>query len=98
MVEEDRRHRDDQHDLEQAIIEHGLAPSRIGDGALEYRRPDGAGQIAAARDQRERRAAAAIEPPAHIDVEWRVHTPDAEKSHKQALTNIEVPGVAAGGE
>src|SRR4029077_8992297 len=35
---------------------------------------------------------------AHIDVEWRVHTPDAEKSHKQALTNIEAPGVAAGGE
>ena len=93
-AQEDRRQRDDHDDLEQAVIEHGLPPAGIGDGALEDRRPDRAGDVAAARNQRQRRAAAAIEPAADIDVERRVHAADAEKSHEQALADIELPGSA----
>src|SRR5262249_15851914 len=73
-----------------------LPPARVGHRALEDRRPDRAGEIAAARNQRERRAAPAIEPAADIDVERRVHAADAEKADEQPLPDIELPGRAAG--
>ena len=51
------------------------------DRAFEYRRPERAGEIGAARDQGQRRAAAAIEPTADVDIERRVHAADAEEPH-----------------
>ena len=91
-----RRQRDDHHNLEQAIVEHGLTPAGVRDGALENRRPERTGDIGAARNQRERRAAAAVKPAADIDVERRVHAADAKKAYEQALANIKLPGLAAG--
>ena len=60
-------------------------PADIGDGTFEYQPPDGAREVAAARDQRERRAAAAVEPAADIDVERRFDA-DAKEANEQALT------------
>ncbi len=96
LAQEDRRQRHHDGSLEQAEIEHGLPPAAVGDGALEHRRPDRAGRIGAARDQCQRRAAAAVEPAADIDVGRRVHGADAEEAHEQALAQVELPGLAAG--
>ena len=61
-----------------------MARSKIG-------RPDEAGEIAAARDQRQRRAAAAVEPAADIDIERRVEAGIAEQAHEQAVAEPELP-------
>ncbi len=96
--EKERGQRNDDDNLQHAIGEHGVAPAHIGNGALEERGPDRAGEIAAARDQGERGAAPAIEPPTDINVERRVHAADAEEAHEQALPGIELPGGSAGRE
>ena len=90
-----RHHYDD---FDEPIIKHGLPPARVRDRALEDRRPDRPREVAAARDQRERRAAAAVEPAAHIDIERRVHAADAEETHEQRLAEVELPTRAAGRE
>src|SRR6266581_236981 len=72
----------------------GRQPAEQRDRALENRRPDCAGEIAAARDQRERRAAPAVEPAADIDIERRVEPGIAKKPHEDAMADIEVPGLA----
>jgi hypothetical protein len=98
LPQENCRKRSNDDKLEEPEKDHGLPPAGIGDGALEQRRPDRACHVGAARNQRERRAAVAIEPAAHINIERRVHAADTEKSHEQALPHIELPGLAAGGE
>ena len=77
---------------------HGLPPAEHRDDALEDRRPHRAGEIGAARDQRERRAAPAIEPAAHIDVERRVDAAIAEKADEQPVAEIELPRRAERGD
>ena len=47
-----------------------------------------------ARNQRQRRAAAAVEPAAHIDIERRIEAGIAEQPHEQAVADIELPGLA----
>jgi len=78
--------------------EHGRPPAGRGDDALEDRRPDRACHISAARNERERRAAMAVEPAADINVERRVHAADAKKSHQQALSEIKLPRARANGK
>ena len=78
---------------EQAIDQHGGLPAEMGDRALEDRRPDRAGEIEPAREQRERRAAAAVEPAADIDIERRVEAGIAEQSDEHAVAEIELPGL-----
>ena len=75
--------------------DHGPAPAEHRDRALEDGRPDEAGEIAAARDQRQRRAAAAVEPAADIDEQRRVQSGVAEQAHEQAVADIELPRRAA---
>ena len=77
-----------------AVGHHRGAPSEIGDRALEDRRPDRAGEIEPAREQRERRAAAAVEPAADIDIERRVEAGGAEQADEQAVAEIELPELA----
>jgi len=48
------RQRHDDDDLGHRVPQHRLPPAESGDGALEHRRPQRAGEIAAARDQRQR--------------------------------------------
>ena len=91
-----RRQRQDDRDLQHRVADHGPAPAEVGDGALEDGRPDEAGEIAAARNQRQRRAAPPVEPVADIDVERRVEPGVAEQAHEQAVADIELPRRAAG--
>ena len=81
-------------DCEHAVGHHRGAPAVIGDRALEDRRPHRAGEIEPARDQRQRRAAAAVEPAADIDIERRIEAGIAEQADEQAVTEIELPGLA----
>ena len=71
--------------------DHGPAPAEIRDRALEDGRPDEAREIAAAGNQRQRRAAAAVEPAADIDEQRRVQPGVAEQAHEQAVAEIELP-------
>ena len=89
-----QRQRNDHGGDEHAIGDHGRLPAEVGDRALEDRRPDRAGEIEPARQQRERRAAAAIEPAADIDIERRVEPGIAEQPDEQAVAEIELPGLA----
>ena len=61
-------------------------------------RPDEAREIAAAGNQRQRRAAAAVEPAADIDVQRRVQPGVAEQAHEQAVAEIELPRRAERGD
>ncbi len=83
--------RHDHDQLQDREADHGPAPAEHRDRALEDGRPDEAGEIAAARDQRQRRAAASVEPAADIDEQRRVHSGVAEQPHEQAVADIELP-------
>ena len=78
--------------------QHGLPPAEQRDAALEHRRPDGAGDILAAGDQRQRGAAAAIEPAADIDVARCVDAAVAEQADEQPVADPQPPGAVAGGD
>ena len=94
-TKKDDRQRHDQHRLQHRKRDHGPAPAEVRDRAFENRRPDETRQIAAARNQRQRRAAASVEPAADIDVQRRVQPGVAEQAHEQAVTEIELPRRAA---
>ena len=64
----------------------------IRDRARENRRPERAGEIAAARNQRQRRAAPAVEPAADIDIERRIDAAETDQADEQAVADIERPG------
>ncbi len=81
------RHHD--RDLHHRIRQHAVAPPIGRDRALENGRPHRARDVGAARDQRQGRAAPAIEPSAHIDVERRVEPGIAEHAHEQPMPDIE---------
>ncbi len=87
--------RHDHRELEDGEADHGPLPAEMRDRALEDRRPDEAREIAAARDQRQRRAAAAVEPAADIDEQRRVQPGIAEQAHEQAVAELELPRRAA---
>ena len=85
-----------EHAFDQRVPQHGLAPAERGDGALEHRRPHRAGEIGAARDQRQRRAAPAVEPAADIDVERRVDAAEPDQADEQPVPDPQRPGQAQG--
>ena len=85
-------HGHDQKEFEAREIQHCFAPAEIGDGAREDRRPERAGEIGAARNQRQRRAAPAVEPLADINIERRIDAADAEEPDEQAVADIKRPG------
>src|ERR1035437_8482462 len=88
--------RDDDADLESWLPQHGLPPAGIGDHALEHRRPQRAGEIAAARDQRQRRTAPAVEPAADINVHWRIDAAEPDQADEQPVPDPQRPGRAEG--
>ena len=96
VLQEDHRQRNDHDGREHAVGHHGGPPAEDGDRALEDRRPDRAGEIEPARQQRERRAAAAVEPVADIDIERRVEAGGAEQADEDAVAEIELPEFAEG--
>ena len=61
------------------------------DDALEQRRPHRAGEIGAAGDQRQSRAAAAVEPAADINVERRIDAAEADQADEQAVADPQRP-------
>ncbi len=87
-----RQHHPHHQDAE---AHHGLPPAVDGNHALEDGRPDRPGDVLAAGDQRERRAAPHLEPAGDIDVERRVDGGVAEQAHEQAMADIELPGLSA---
>ena len=84
--------------LQDREADHGPAPAEVRDRTLEDGRPDEAGEIAAAGNQRQRRAAAAVEPAADIDEQRRVQSGVAEQAHEQAVADVELPRRAADDE
>ena len=78
--------------LKRRVIQHRIAPAGISDEPRENRRPHRAGEISAARNQSQRRAAAAVEPAADIDVTRRVDAADADQADEQAVPDIKRPG------
>ena len=94
MAEINRRQRDDDDDLGDRVPQHRLPPAEGGDGALEHRRPHRAGEIAAARDQRQRRAAPAVEPAADIDVHRRIDAAEPDQADEQSVPDPQRPGRA----
>ena len=89
--QKDDRQRHDDGELQDRKADHRPAPAEIRDRALEDRRPDESREIAAARNQRERRAAAPVEPAADIDEQRRIEPGVAEHAHEQAVAEIELP-------
>jgi hypothetical protein len=63
---------------------------------LEQGRPHHAGDVLPGRDQRQRSAAAPVEPAADIDEERRIQRAIAEKADKQPVPDQDRPDVAAG--
>ena len=92
VTEINRRQRHDNDHLGQRVPQHRLPPAEVEYRALEYRRPQCAGQIAAARDQRQRRTAPAIEPAADIDVERCIDAAEADQADEQPVSDPERPG------
>ncbi len=89
--EKDRGKRNDHRHFQEPERPHGLPPAEHRDDRLEDRRPHRTGEIGAARDQRERRAASPIEPAAHIDVERRIDPAIAEKADEQPVADVKLP-------
>ena len=79
----------DDEELEHRVVQHRVPPAGIRDRALENRRPDRPGEEAAARNQRQRRAAPPVEPAADINVERRIDAAEAEQADEQAVTDVE---------
>jgi hypothetical protein len=84
-AEIDYRQRNDHGDLECAVPQHGLSPAEIGDDTLEQWRPHCAGEVAPARDQRQRRSAPSVKPAAHIDVHRRIDAAETDQTDKEAV-------------
>ena len=66
------------------------------DPDLQDRRPDHAGDVLAGRDQRERGAAAAVEPAADVDDQRRVDRAVAQEADQQAMPDIQRPDACPG--
>ena len=91
LLQKYRCGRRDDEKLESGVIQHGMPPAGIGDRAREYRRPDRAGEISAARNQGQRRTAAAVEPAADIDIGRGVDAADADQADEQTVADIKRP-------
>ena len=87
--EHDRGGRHDQRDLERGKISIVSRQPNAAMPLREDRRPDRAGDDWPLRDQRQRRAAAPVEPARDIDVERRVDAGIAEQADKHAVPDIE---------
>ena len=95
-AEEHQRQGHDHHNQERSVQQHGRAPAEGGHGAFEQRRPQCAREIAAARNQRQRRTAAAVEPVADVDVHRRIDGADAEQPYEERMADPERSGRAQG--
>ena len=89
QIDDGERHHDG--DLEYRVEQHRLAPAHARYRCREDERPHRAGEIASARDQRQRRAAAAIEPAADIDVHRCVDAAEAQQADEQAVPDQQRP-------
>src|SRR6185437_12177041 len=87
MREKYGNQRNNDQALEQSVPQHRLAPADIGDGTLEDRWPQRAREIVAARNQRQRRSASAVEPAADINVERRVDAAEPDHADEQPVPN-----------
>src|SRR3954467_10589643 len=79
------------NDLGERIPQHRLPPAKTGDDLLEYRRPHRSGEIGSARDQRQRRAAPAVEPAADIDVQRSIDAADTDQADEESMADPERP-------
>ena len=86
-----QRERQDHHRLEAAEGQHRLAPAQGRDAALEQGRPERAGDVLAARDQRQRRAAPAVEPAADIDESGGLMPPVPSSAEQQPVAEPQRP-------
>ena len=98
LLQKHRRGRHNDEKLKRGIIQHRMAPAGIGDHAREDRRPQRAGEISTARNQRQSRSAPAVEPAADIDVGRRIDAADADQADKQAVPDIKRPRRAQRGQ
>ena len=92
LAEIDRGKRHDDNDLGAGVPQHRLPPAEIGDRLLEYGRPHRAGEIGAARDQRQRRTAPSVEPAADINVQGSIDAADPDQADKQSVADPQRPG------
>src|SRR4051812_24691087 len=85
------------NDLGERVPQHRLPPAKTGDDLLEYWRPHRSGEIGAARDQRQRRAAPAVEPAADIDVQGCIDAADSDQADEQSVAYPQRPRRPEGG-
>src|SRR5207253_1184878 len=88
LFQKDRRQRQVHGELKQPKYQHGLAPTKARDAALEDRRPERARDVLPARNQRQRRPAPAVEPTTDIDVKRRIQSGDPQQTDEYAVTDI----------
>jgi hypothetical protein len=96
LQENERERQDDNHHHE-PIAEHGLLPAVGGDRPLEQGWQAGAGHVLAAREKREGRTSALLEPTCDVDVERCVDGAVAEKTDQEPVPQVELPNFAARG-
>ena len=93
-AEINRRQRNDHDNLSDGVPKHGLAPAEPCDDALKQRRPHCAGQVTAARNQRQGRATPSVEPATDIDVHRRVDAPEPDQADEQPVPDPQRPARA----
>ena len=86
-----QRQRQHGHQAEHAHADVGLAPAHAVDEVLHHRRPDRAGHVVAAHADRQRDAAAAVEPLRGVGHQRREGRRGAEQADQQALRQAEQP-------
>src|SRR6516225_7097247 len=89
-----RGHRHNDNDLGKRIPQHRLPPAERRDHAFKQRRPQRAGQVAAARNQGQCRAAPAIEPAADIYVHRRINAAEPVQADEKSMPDPQWPGRA----
>src|SRR3974390_121040 len=93
-----RGQRQNDNYLGEPIPQHRLPPAERRDGTFKQWRPQRAGEIAAARNQRQRRAAPAIEPAADIYVHRRINAAEPDQADEKSMPDPQWPGRVEGGE
>ena len=86
--------RQDHREHHGGVGQHRRLPAVQRDAALEHRRPDDAGDVLARRDQRQRGAAAAVEPAADVDHQRRIDRAVADQADQQPVPDIQRPDAA----
>ena len=74
-----------------AEYQHGRPPPEMRDPERDARRPERAGDVLAARDQRYGGAATTVEPAADVDDQGDIDRASAEQPDEQAVSHEELP-------